>query len=94
MQALLYLITLLITHHAASIIQASLHCFLGHRKKGGLINKIHAYEHHGIYSKDLLVSESYLDEAKSLDYLYAIPVTFLAICVYLTVPWIFSWFIS
>jgi sterol desaturase/sphingolipid hydroxylase (fatty acid hydroxylase superfamily) len=82
MQGILYLITILITHHAASIIQASLHCFLGHRKKGGFIHTLHAYEHHGIYSKDFVVSDSYLDEAKSLDYLYAVPALLLAAGVY------------
>ena len=82
MQAILYLITFLMTHHAAAIIQATLHCFLGHRKKGGFIHKIHAYEHHGIYSQDFMVSDSYLDEAKSLDYLYAVPALLLAISVY------------
>ena len=83
MRAILYLMTFLLTHHAASIIQLSLHRVLGHRKKCGYISRIHAHEHHGIYSKDLLVSESYLDEAQSVDYFYAIPIVLLATCVFL-----------
>ena len=86
MRAILYLMTFLLTHHAASIIQLSLHRVLGHRKKCGYISRIHADEHHGIYSRNLLVSESYLDEAKSVDYFYAIPILLLAACVFLLVP--------
>lgn len=83
---LLYLTTISITHYVASFIQAALHYLLGHRAIGGFLNKIHIYEHHGIYSKDLLVSEKYLDEEKSADYYYAIPAIILATSAYLLFP--------
>src|SRR5437870_1445229 len=37
-------------HYLGSLIQMSLHWFVGHRPLGGAIHRIHMLEHHGIYS--------------------------------------------
>jgi sterol desaturase/sphingolipid hydroxylase (fatty acid hydroxylase superfamily) len=81
-----YIATIFITHHIASFIQVSLHCLLGHRETGGFLYRTHLYQHHGIYSKDLLVSDKYIPEEKSLDFFYSIPVTAIALLAYLSLP--------
>jgi sterol desaturase/sphingolipid hydroxylase (fatty acid hydroxylase superfamily) len=85
-RVLLYSTTVLATHHLASLIQASAHWCLGHQKIGGFLHKIHAREHHGIYSEELMISDKYLDEARSADYYYAIPAFTLAWCAYRLLP--------
>jgi len=63
---LLYIATAVITHYVASFIQASLHRLVAHRKIGGALRKNHLRYHHAIYSRDVMVSEKYIDEEKSL----------------------------
>lgn len=87
MRIFLYVITLFITHHIVSLIQASLHCLLGHRAVGGTIYETHLYNHHGIYSSNILVSDTYLDETESLDLYYAIPGILVALCAYWALPY-------
>jgi len=82
----LYLSTMVITHHCVSFIQISGHRLIGHQQLGGFLQKIHAYEHHGIDSRTLMVSDNYLDEAKSADYFYAVPALIMAFCVYRLLP--------
>jgi len=85
-QALTYFITAALTHHLASIIQVLAHWFLGHRALGGFLQRIHAFEHHGIYAGELMVSDRYLDEARSADYYYAVPGLALAASAYCLLP--------
>jgi len=86
MSMLSYAATIFLTHHAASLIQLTAHRFLGHRTGGGHISRVHAYEHHGVYSKDRMISERYLDEARSVDYYYAIPALLVAVSAYAVLP--------
>src|SRR5439155_6915002 len=51
-------------HYLGSLIQMSLHWFVGHRPLGGAIHRIHMLEHHGIYSGDALVADTYSDERR------------------------------
>src|SRR2546422_7992609 len=39
-------------HYLGSLIQMSLHWFVGHRPLGGAIHRIHMLEHHGIRSEE------------------------------------------
>lgn len=83
---LTYLVTLFLTHHIASLVQASLHCYLGHREVGGSLYNNHLYYHHGIYSEDAMVSETYMDEEESLTSYYFIPVMIIALLGYVFLP--------
>src|SRR2546428_13480021 len=60
-------------HYLGSLIQMSLHWFVGHRPLGGAIHRIHMLEHHGIYSGDALVADTYSDEEQSATAYYAAP---------------------
>src|SRR3989442_13557157 len=60
----IYLTTAVGGHYLGSLIQMSLHWFVGHRPLGGAIHRIHMLEHHGIHSGDALVADTYSDEEK------------------------------
>ena len=81
-----YAVTLILTHYIASFIQASLHCVVAHRKFGGVLRKNHLRYHHAIYSKNVMVSEKYIDEEKSLTIYYVLPATIIASIDYLLLP--------
>ncbi len=83
---LTYLAAIFITHHITSLLQASLHCVLGHQKLGGSLYKNHLAYHHGIYSGTVMVSDKYLDEEKSLTLYYCVPVIVLASLAYVFLP--------
>src|SRR3989442_12744956 len=69
----IYLTTAVGGHYLGSLIQMSLHWFVGHRPLGGAIHRIHMLEHHGIYSGDALVADTYSDEEQSATAYYAAP---------------------
>src|SRR5438132_14201562 len=71
-------------HYLGSLIQMSLHWFVGHRPLGGAIHRIHMLEHHGIYSGDALVADTYSDEEKSATAYYAAPAVALGGAAYAT----------
>src|SRR5437773_5529722 len=73
-------------HYLASLIQMSLHRVVGHRPLGGPIHRIHMLEHHGIYSGDALVADTYSEEEKSSTQYYAAPAVALAAAAYATLP--------
>jgi len=80
------ILTIFVTHHAASLIQTVAHRFFGHRSGGGYLQKLHTYEHHGVYPANRLISEHYLDEARSADIYYAAPALLLAYSTYTILP--------
>src|SRR5947209_1230763 len=73
-------------HYLGSLIQMSLHWFVGHRPLGGAIHRIHMLEHHGIYSGDALVADTYSDEEQSATAYYAAPAVALGGAAYATLP--------
>jgi sterol desaturase/sphingolipid hydroxylase (fatty acid hydroxylase superfamily) len=83
---LVYTATLVLTHYIASFIQAFLHRVVAHRKFGGILRKNHLRYHHAIYSKNVMVSEKYIDEEKSLTIYYVLPATIVASIDYLLLP--------
>ncbi len=82
----LYVSTPIITHYVASFVQASLHCFVGHRKIGGVFRKNHLRYHHAIYSRNVMASDKYIDEEKSLTVYYVIPAALLGSVSYVLLP--------
>src|SRR5438552_6777706 len=73
-------------HYLGSLIQMSLHWFVGHRPLGGVIHRTHMLEHHGIYSGAALVADTYSDEEKSATPYYAAPAVALGGAAYATLP--------
>src|SRR2546422_10873008 len=73
-------------HYLGSLIQMSLHWFVGPRPLGGAIHRIHMLEHHGIYSGDALVADTYSDEEQSATAYYAAPAVALVGAAYATLP--------
>ena len=86
LKILAYTGTLVLTHYIASFIQASLHCIVAHRKFGGVLRKNHLRCHHAIYSRNVMVSEKYIDEEKSLTIYYVLPAIIVASMDYLLLP--------
>jgi len=82
----IYLTTAVGGHYLASLIQMSLHRVVGHRPLGGPIHRIHMLEHHGIYSGDALVADTYSEKQKSSTQYYAAPAVALAAAAYATLP--------
>ena len=83
---IVYLATAFLTHQLASLIQIAAHLYLGHVRRGYL-RTVHSQEHHGIYSRERLVSNTYLDESRSVDSYYAVPAAILLVAAYLALPW-------
>jgi sterol desaturase/sphingolipid hydroxylase (fatty acid hydroxylase superfamily) len=82
----LFLITALLTHLIVSFFQTALHIALAHRPLGGKLFRNHVGFHHRYYSKDHLVSKSYLAEEGNLTPLFLIPVFIIGILSYLVLP--------
>lgn len=86
LKILVYTATLVLTHYIASFIQAFLHRVVAHRKFGGILRKNHLRYHHAIYSRNVMVSEKYIDEEKSLTIYYVLPAAIVASIDYLLLP--------
>ncbi len=80
---LLYVATVVATYYLASFVQASLHSLFGHTRLGRSLYKVHVGSHHGVYSKDILMSDRYSDEEESLTFYYVIPTVILVGVAYL-----------
>jgi len=83
---LAYPATALVSHYIASFIQISLHYLLGHRALGGFFYRTHMFDHHGIYSGDQLLSETYSDKERDLTAYYVVPAALLVLAAYLLLP--------
>jgi hypothetical protein len=74
------------THYAGSLVQALLHCYLGHRQLGRGLHRDHLLNHHAIYSRGVMTSERYLDEERSITAYYVPPLIGLATVAYVFLP--------
>jgi sterol desaturase/sphingolipid hydroxylase (fatty acid hydroxylase superfamily) len=84
--ALMYLVIAVATHLIVSLAQTLMHCKLGHRAIGGMFFRNHINFHHTYYSKDHLVSTSYVgDEGNNTPYFF-IPVFLVGGCAFLVMP--------
>ena len=82
----LFIVTALATHLAMSFAQTLMHYKLGHHPMGGKFFRNHINFHHTYYSKDHLVSRTYLgDEGNNTPYFF-IPVFLVGACTYLVLP--------
>ena len=84
--ALLYLVIAVTTHLVVSLAQTLLHYQLGHHATGGKLFRNHINFHHTYYSRDHLVSATYLgDEGNNTPY-FLIPVLLVGGGAYCVMP--------
>jgi sterol desaturase/sphingolipid hydroxylase (fatty acid hydroxylase superfamily) len=74
------------THLTMSFAQTMMHCKLGHHSIGGKFFRNHINFHHANYSKDHLVSATYLDDEGNNTPFFFIPVFALGACMYFLLP--------
>ena len=82
----LVLVTAAATHLLVSFSQTVMHRALGHRPLGGRLFRNHIRFHHVYYSKDHLVSPTYLGAEGNNTPFFAIPAVLVAVCAYLVLP--------
>ena len=83
---LLYFLIAAATHLVVSLAQTLLHCALGHHAIGGKLFRNHINFHHTYYSKNHLVSATYLgDEGNNTPY-FLIPVLLVGGLAYFVMP--------
>jgi len=85
----LFLITAVATHLVISFGQTLMHYKLGHHPIGGKFGKFfrnHINFHHAYYSKDHLVSRTYLGDDGNNTPFFFIPVFLVGACTYLLLP--------
>jgi hypothetical protein len=86
-QPLLFVVTAAVTHLVVSLGQTLMHYKLGHHPIGGRLFHNHINFHHTFYSKDHLVSQTYLgeDEGNNTPFFF-IPVFLVGGCAYFLLP--------
>ena len=82
----LFLMTALATHLVMSFAQTLMHYKLGHHPIGGKFLRNHINFHHAHYSKDHLVSRTYLSDHGNNTPFFFIPVFLVGACTYLVLP--------
>ena len=74
------------THLVMSGGQTLMHYWLGHRRIGGALYRNHINFHHTYYSKDHLVSRTYLGEEGNNTPFFLVPVFLVGGCAYFLLP--------
>ena len=87
----LILMTAVATHLVMSFAQTLMHYKLGHHPMGGKFFRNHINFHHAHYSKDHLVSRTYLGDEGNNTPFFFIPVFLVGACTYLVLQSISSW---
>ena len=82
----LFLMTAVATHLVMSFAQTLMHYKLGHHPMGGAFFRYHINFHHTYYSKDHLVSPTYLGDEGNNTPFFFIPVFLVGACTYLVLP--------
>ena len=82
----LILMTAVATHLVMSFAQTLMHYKLGHNPMGGKFFRNHINFHHAHYSKDHLVSQTYLGDEGNNTPFFFIPVFLVGACTYLVLP--------
>ncbi len=82
----LFLITAVATHLVMSFAQILMHYKLGHHPMGGNFFRNHINFHHAYYSKDHLVSETYLGKEGNNTPYFFIPVILVGGAAYFFLP--------
>lgn len=85
-EVLLIAVTAIVTHLIMSFCQTLMHFKLGHHPIGRTFFQNHINFHHSYYSKDHLVSQSYMgDEGNNTPY-FLIPVFLVGVLTYFVLP--------
>src|SRR5665811_1850168 len=79
-QVPLFLVTAVATHLVMSFAQTLMHSKLGHHRMGGKLFRKHINFHHAYYSKDHLVSRTYLGEEGNNTPFFFVPVFLVGGC--------------
>lgn len=82
----LILVTVVATHLVMSFAQTVMHYKLGHHRMGGKFFRNHIDFHHTYYSKDHLVSRTYLGEEGNNTPFFFIPALLAGGCAYFLLP--------
>ena len=82
----LILVTAITTHLVMSFAQTVMHYKLGHHSMGGNFFRNHINFHHTYYSRDHLVSPTYLGEEGNNTPFFFIPVLLVGGCAYFLLP--------
>jgi sterol desaturase/sphingolipid hydroxylase (fatty acid hydroxylase superfamily) len=85
-ELLFFLMTAVATHLVMSFAQTLMHYKLGHHSMGGKFFRNHINFHHTYYSKDHLVSRTYLGDEGNNTPFFFIPVFLVGACTYLLLP--------
>src|SRR6267154_2860114 len=82
----LFLMTAVATHLVMSFAQTLMHYKLGHHPMGGKFFRNHINFHHTYYSKDHLVSRTYLGDEGNNTPFFFVPVFLVGACTYFILP--------
>jgi hypothetical protein len=82
----LSLMTAAATHLVMSFGQTLMHYMLGHHPLGGKLFRNHINFHHVYYSKENLVSRTYLKEEGNNTPYFLIPISAVVVCTYFILP--------
>jgi hypothetical protein len=82
----LFLIIAVATHLVTSFTQTLMHYALGHHSIGGEFFRNHINFHHVYYSKENLVSQTYLKEDGNNTPFFFIPICLVGACMYFVLP--------
>jgi sterol desaturase/sphingolipid hydroxylase (fatty acid hydroxylase superfamily) len=82
----LFLMIAVATHLVMSFAQTLMHYKLGHHAMGGKFFRNHINFHHAYYSKDPLVSQTYLDDEGNNTPYFLIPVFLVGTGIYFVLP--------
>src|SRR3977135_2362712 len=82
----LFFMTAVPTHLVMSFPQTLMHYKLGHHRMGGRFFRNHINFHHTYYSKDHLVSQTYLGDEGNNTTAFFLPVFLVGACTYLILP--------
>jgi hypothetical protein len=82
----LILLTAVATHLFMSFAQTLMHYKLGHHPMGGKFFRNHINFHHAYYSKDHLLSRTYLGDEGNNTPFFFIPVFLVGACTYFVLP--------
>ena len=82
----LYFLTVVVTHLVMSFGQTLIHYKLAHHRFGGKLFDNHINFHHTHYSKDHLVSQTYLGDEGNITPFFFIPVVIIGAFSYCVLP--------
>jgi sterol desaturase/sphingolipid hydroxylase (fatty acid hydroxylase superfamily) len=82
----IFLMIAVATHLFMSFVQTLMHYKLGHHPMGGKFFRNHINFHHSYYSKEHLVSRTYLGDKGNNTPFFFIPVFLVGACTYLLLP--------